>query len=63
MTIDYTYTCKMQLIFDNHLTMEMTGSLTDATNRIKWAFMQYPFNQAIAVSTDTGEILIIAEND
>lgn len=62
LTFDLVYTTKMTIIFNGNLEMRMNGSMSEAIEKIKWGFQNYPFLEAEVIDTDTGELLITARN-
>lgn len=57
--IQYTYTTKAILIFDDEFEIKMTDSFDKIVNKIEWASDEYGFTRADVIDEDTGEILLV----
>lgn len=62
LTFDFTYTTNVVIFFDEKLEINMTGSVNEMIEKIRWAFDNYPFSIAEAVDARTGEIVLTAHN-
>lgn len=61
MTIQYTYTTRMTLIFDHQFMVDFTGSLDSAVAQVKFLMNEYCFTHVDITDSETGEILIIVD--
>lgn len=61
MTIKFTYSTRMNIIFDKIFTVTFTGTLDCAKTIIEEFVAKYGFETAIVVDTETGEIIMEAE--
>lgn len=62
LTFDFTYTTNVVIFFDEKLEINMTGSMNEIIEKIRWAFNNYPFSTAEAVDARTGEIILTVHN-
>lgn len=63
MTINYTYSTKMIICFDDVYEVHHCGTLEEATCIVKNGFYEYGFDKADIIDANTGEVLAMAEND
>lgn len=63
MTINYTYCTKMVICFDNIYEVHTTCTLDEATSIVENGFLEYGFDKADVIDAETGEVLMMAEND
>ena len=61
-TIDLTKYRTVQIIFDDFLTMEISGNYFDVFRKIEWAFQNYPFKNATVTDVKSRELLITVKN-
>lgn len=61
MTIKFTYSTRMNIIFDEIFTVTFTGTIDCAKAIIEELVAKYGFETAIAVDTETGEIIMEAK--
>lgn len=61
-TIDLTKYRTVQIIFDDFLTMEISGNYFDVFRKIEWAFQNYPFKDASVTDVKSRELLITVKN-
>lgn len=59
-TFDFTYSENFTIIFDDILSLDFSGSMNDAIEKVKWGFDNYPFEKADVINANTGEIIFIA---
>jgi len=62
LTFDFTYTANVVIFFDEKLEINMTGSVNEMIEKIRWAFANYPFSVAEVVDAKTGEIILTVHN-
>lgn len=63
MTINFTYSTKMVVVFDEEYEVPHNGTLTEAVCIVKNGFYEYGFDKADIIDAETGEVLAMAEND
>jgi hypothetical protein len=63
MTISYTYSTKMIVVFDDIYEVHHCGTLDEARDIIEHGFYEYGFDKADVIDAETGEVLAMAEND
>lgn len=63
MTINYIYSTKMVIVFDDVYEVQHCGTLTEAVCIVKNGFYEYGFDKADVIDAETGEVLVMADND
>lgn len=64
MKITYEYSTYMTIILDDEFRIEYNyGSLDNAVNKARWAMGEYGFTHADIIDSESGEVLVIMEND
>lgn len=63
MTFNFTYCTKMVIIFDEEYEVQHSGTLTEAVCIVKNGFYEYGFDKADVIDAETGEVLVMADND
>ena len=58
MRINYYYTTKATIIFDDEFELNMTDSLDNIVCKIDWVCGEYGFTKAEVIDSDTGELLV-----
>lgn len=64
MKITYEYSTHMTIVLDDEFRIEYgIGTLDNGVNKARWAMGEYGFTNAVITDSNTGEILVIIEND
>lgn len=63
MNFHYTYSTKMVICFDDIYEVHHCGTLDEACEIITNGFLEYGFDKADVIDAETGEVLVMAEND
>ncbi len=48
----------VEIEFDDEFKIQMTDSLDNILNKIRWAFGEYPFTIADVIDSKTGEVIL-----
>lgn len=63
MRINYYYTTKATIIFDDEFDLPMTDSLDNIVCKIDWICHEYGFTKVEVIDSDTGELLVTVDID
>lgn len=63
MRINYYYSAKTTIIFDNEFELHATDSLDNIVCKIDWACHKHGFTKAEVIDSDTGGLLVTVYND
>lgn len=58
MRINYYYTTKATIIFDDEFEFHTVDSLDNIVCKIDWACHEHDFTKAEVIDSDTGELLV-----